>query len=104
MIKKSLNVNKQQQYDLIKWIVLKDIIAKCKLALLTTWQASKSSRLGVEARNVTLLGKLAEWEDDRLISQNNHLLWAWMPGSFIDQRWEEVKKESENAVNLINTF
>ena len=27
-----------------------------------------------------------------------------MPGSFIDQRWGEVKKESENTINLINFF
>lgn len=69
---------------------LKDIIAKCELALLTTWQANKSSRPGVEARNVTLLGKLAEWEDYRLISQNNHLLCVWMPemGGGKERKWK----------------
>ena len=38
------------------------------------------------ARNMTLLGKLADQKDGRLISQNNHLFSVWMPDSFIEQR------------------
>ena len=45
-----------------------------------------TERQGVEARNMTLLGKLADQEDSRLPSQNNHLIEVWMPGSFIEQR------------------
>ena len=41
---------------------------------------------------MTLFGKLADWEDGRLMSQNSHLIGIWMPGSFIEQRGEEVKK------------
>ena len=35
---------------------------------------------------MTLFGKLADREDDRLMSQNNHLGRIWMPGSFIKHR------------------
>ena len=31
--------------------------------------------------------ELADGEDGRLGPQNNHLVGAWMPGSFMDQRW-----------------
>ena len=44
-------------------------------------------RQGVEARNMILFRELADQEDHRLISQNNHLIWVWMPGCFIDQKW-----------------
>ena len=30
---------------------------------------------------------LESWEDSRLMSQNSHLIWVWMSGSFMDQRW-----------------
>ena len=33
----------------------------------------------------SLLGKLADQEDGRLMSQNNHLVWVWMAGSFMEQ-------------------
>ena len=39
---------------------------------------------GDEARNTTLFGELADQEDGRLISQNNHRVGVWMPGSFIE--------------------
>ena len=48
----------------------------------------------LEARNTTLFKKLADQEDGRLMSQNSHLMGAWMLGSFIEQRGEggeEVK-------------
>ena len=35
-----------------------------------------------------------------LVPQNNHLIWVWMPYSFIDQRWEEMRKQSKKAFNL----
>ena len=35
---------------------------------------------------MTLLGKLADGEDGRLTSQNNHLIGVWMPRAYIDQR------------------
>ena len=53
-----------------------------------------SQRWRVEARNTTLFGKRADWEDGGLKSQNNHLIGVWMPLSFIAQRGggdEEVK-------------
>ena len=45
---------------------------------------------------MTLFGKPADGEDDRLMSQKkkNHLIGIWMPVSFIEQRGggdEEVK-------------
>ena len=60
------------------------------------WQSLPTSKLynrpvyprrGVEVRNVTLFGKTTDQEDGRLMSQNNHLIQVWMPGSFIEQRW-----------------
>ena len=42
----------------------------------------------------TLFG-VADQEDGRLVAQNNHLLGAWILGSFMDQRWgrgEETKR------------
>ena len=43
---------------------------------------------------MTLFGKPADGEDDRLVSPKNHLIGVWMPVSFIEQRRggdEEVK-------------
>ena len=45
---------------------------------------------GVGARNATSFRKPANQEDGRLMSQNNHLVRVWMPGSFY-RRVEEVK-------------
>ena len=39
-----------------------------KLTLLTAQQANESERLGIEARNTILFGKLADQEGDRLQS------------------------------------
>ena len=50
---------------------------------------------------MTLLGKLADGEDGRLISQNNHLVGAQMPGSFMDQRWEEVRKQNKKDYSIL---
>ena len=49
-------------------------------------------RQGVEARSITLFRELADGEDGRLMSQNNHLIGVWMPGSFIDQRERSSEK------------
>jgi len=43
-----------------------------------------TQRKDVEARNTTLFRKLADPEDDTLMSQKNHLIRVWMPGSFIE--------------------
>ena len=45
-------------------------------------------RRGDEAKNMTLFGKLADQIDGRLTSQSNHLIGAWMPGSFIESERE----------------
>ena len=48
---------------------------------------------------MTLFGELADGEDGRLASQNNHLTWVWMPGSFYGSemgawgRGEETKQK-----------
>ena len=36
---------------------------------------------------MTLFRELADQVDGRLMSQNNHLIVDWIPGSFIEQRW-----------------
>ena len=30
----------------------------------------------------------------------NHFIWVWIPGSFIDQWWGELRKQSKKAINL----
>ena len=37
----------------------------------------------------------ADQEDSRLVTQNNHLVGAWLPGSFLDQRCGGVGKETK---------
>ena len=44
-----------------------------------------TQRRGVEARNLSLFGELADQEDGKLMSQNNHFVGVWMPGSFIEK-------------------
>ena len=41
---------------------------------------------------MTLFRKLADQTDGRLMSQSNHLIGAWMPGSFI-----ESERETDNV-------
>ena len=57
-----------------------------KVTLLTAQQPDKSKRWDIEARNMTLFRKSADWEGGRLMPQNNHLIGVWMPGSFTEQR------------------
>ena len=49
----------------------------------TTGQIAK--RWGFGSRNTILFRKPADWEDGRLVSQNNHLIRVWVPVSFIEQ-------------------
>ena len=70
-------------------------VTESKLALLTAQQANESKKRGVEGRK-TLIGEPADREDGRLAPQNNRLIGAWMPGSFMDQRErssEELKSQ-----------
>ena len=73
-------------------------VTEFKLALLVRQEVSEFERQGVETRNMTLFGKLTQQEDGRLMSQNHHLVGVWMLGSFMDQRWGEVRKESKKAI------
>ena len=43
-------------------------------------------------------GKPVDQEDGRLMSQNNHLLGVWMPGSFINQRLGKTCKQSKKTI------
>ena len=56
----------------------------------------------LKSRERILFRELVDQEYGRLISQNNHLVWVWMPGSFMNQRWREVRKQSKKAINLAN--
>ena len=51
-------------------------------------------------RNTTLFSKLADQEDGRLMSHNKHIVRAWMPDSFTDQRWREVRKQSKKTIEF----
>ena len=46
--------------------------------------------------------ELADREDGRLEPQNNHLVGAWLLGSFMDQRWwGEVRKQSKKTIQSL---
>ena len=49
----------------------------------------------VLGRERDLIWEPADWEDSSLMLQNNHLVRAWMPDSFNDQTWGEVRKQSK---------
>ena len=57
---------------------------------------------GRETREMARWGKgcreLADLEDGRLMSENNHLDQAWMPGSFMCQAWWEARKQNKTTV------
>ena len=63
-----------------------------------------NQRRGAEARKTTLFGKPADWEDGRLVSPKNHLLWVWMPVSFIaserERRWGSKVKGPSVLQNI----
>ena len=44
---------------------------------------------------------LADRDDSRLMSQNNHFIGVWMSGSFTDPRWGEGKG-GKKVINLAN--
>ena len=73
-------------------------VTQSKLALFTAREVSESKRRSVKARNTTLFRKPADQVDGRLMCQNNYLVGVWMPGSFMDQRWGEVRKQSKKAI------
>ena len=53
----------------------------------------------VEARN-TNFGEPANWEDNKLMSQNNHPIEIWVPVSFIDQRWGQWRSKIKRPLIL----
>ena len=67
--------------------------SKCTLHTLHTWQSNTSETM-CWGKKYNFFGKLPDQEDGRLVSQNNHLIWSWMPVSFEEYRagkGEEVK-------------
>ena len=63
-------------------------VTESKLTLLATRQVNESEVLG-SGRD--FIQELADGEDGRLVSQNNHLVRAWLPGSCMDPRWGQVR-------------
>ena len=63
-----------------------DDVTKSKFSLLVAQQTDESERQDVEASNTPLFGELADPKGGTIMSQNNHLVGVWMPGSFLDQR------------------
>ena len=47
---------------------------------------------------MTKFGKPVDQEDGRLMSQNNHLLGVWMPGSVMNQRLGDMCKQSKRTI------
>ena len=83
------------------WLLclLRLLLSPCLPSLPHDRPMNLRDRRDVEARNVTLSGKLDDLEDGRLMSQNNCLVRVWMPGSFMDQRWREMRKQSKKAIS-----
>ena len=76
-------------------------VTKSRLTLLAARQANESERVRCWGKEETLIREPADREDGRLAPQNNHLIWVWMPGSFIYQRErgnEELKSKTEQSV------
>ena len=48
---------------------------------------------------MTLFRKLADQTDGRLMSQSNHLIGAWMPGSFIESDRETQRGSKVEGQN-----
>lgn len=44
--------------------------------------------------------RAGDLEDGRLMSENNHLDQAWMPGSFMCQTWWEARKQNKRRFNF----
>ena len=80
---------------------LSQIVTESKLALPATRQANESERWGDEVRKKAFYSKPPDQNDSRVVSQNNCLVKAWLPGSFMDQRWEGGRWGSK--VKLFNT-
>ena len=59
-------------------------VTESRLTLLTAQEVNESERRGVEARNTTLFGELADGEDGRIVPQNNLLAGVWMLSSFVE--------------------
>ena len=57
-------------------------------SLCSPYNRPMNQRRGVEARNMTLFRRPADREDGRLVSLKNHLIWVWMPVSFIESERE----------------
>ena len=79
-------------------------VTESKLALLTEQQANKPET-GCWEKGGTLLRELTDG-DVSLVPQNNHLVGAWMPGSFTGQRWggrwgNKVKRPSLSSKRLL---
>ena len=43
-------------------------------------------------------------EDGRLMSQNNHLIWFWMPASLVELRWGEVREFFFKSLFILQKF
>ena len=73
-----------------------------KLALLVPWQANEPEirdevlRHGIQFYSESQLNK-KKWQANH---KNNHIIGVWMPGSFIGQRFGEVRKQSKKVINL----
>ena len=84
------------QVSIQSHVLFSPSVTESRFILLAAQQASESERGGVEARKMTLIEELADWEDGKLAPQNNYLPGVWIPGSFIDQRErsnEELKSK-----------
>ena len=81
--------------------LLKLLLSPCLPSLPHDRPMNLRDRRDVEARDVKVGWPSRKWddlEDSRLLSQNNHLVGVWMPGSFMDQRWRGMRKQSKKAI------
>ena len=77
-------------------------VTKCKFALRIAWQANEPEKQGLRQGRDFNWG--AGWQRRWQASTSKWPSYrgVWKPGSFIDQRWEKVRKQSKKSINLAN--
>ena len=81
----------------LRWLSAQaPLLPECVLTALSmcTGRQGASGGCSPRGKEELLIWEPADWEDGRLVPQNSRLVWAWLPGSFMDQRWgggEETK-------------
>ena len=81
-----------QEYAVFLWPELSLLLGPSSLCLLHDRPMNPRDEVS------SLFGKLVDGEDGKLMFENNHLVGPWMSGSFMDQRWGEVREQNIKTI------